>query len=91
MTSSERFCLHGKDLVFAGEKKKARLDEDKSLTSPNILREKDNQSKNQLSLEDEDVNEVDVQKLENGGRPKVIEFPLLSALNGPSLRVSCQE
>ena len=47
------------------KKKKARLDEDKSLTSPNILREEDNQSKNQLSLEDKDVNEVDVQKLEN--------------------------
>ena len=65
MTSSERFRLHWKDLVFAGEKKKARLDEDKSLTSPNILREEDNQSKNQLSLEDEDINKVDVQKLKN--------------------------
>ena len=65
LTSSERFCLHWRDLVFAGEKKKARLGEDKSLTSPNILGEEENQSRNRLSLEDEDINKADVQKLKN--------------------------
>ena len=35
------------------------------MTSPNILREEENQSRNQLSLEDEDIDEVDVQKLKN--------------------------
>ena len=65
LTSSERFRLRWRDLVFAGEKKKARLGEDKSLTSPNILREKENQSINRLSPEDEDIDEVDIQKLKN--------------------------
>ena len=51
--------------MFAGEKKKARLGEDKSLTSPNILGEEENQSRNRLSLEDEDIDKVDVQKLRN--------------------------
>ena len=57
--------LRQKDSVFAGEKKKERLGEDKSLTSPNILREEENQSRNQLSLEAEDIDEVDVQKSKN--------------------------
>ena len=35
------------------------------MTSPNILGEEENQSGNQLSLEDEDINKVDVQKLKN--------------------------
>ena len=35
------------------------------MTSPNILREEENQSRNQLSQEDEDIDEVDVQKLKN--------------------------
>jgi len=35
------------------------------LTSPNILGEEENQSRNQLSLEDEDINEIDEQKLKN--------------------------
>ena len=35
------------------------------MTSPNILVEEENQSGNQLSLEDEDINKVDVQKLKN--------------------------
>ena len=65
LTSSERFRLRWRDLVFAGEKKKARLGKEKSLTSPNILREEENQSRNQLNLEDEDIDEVDVQKLKN--------------------------
>ena len=57
--------LHHKDFIFAVEKKKASLGKDKSLTSPNILREEENQSRNQLSLEDEDIDEVDVQKSKN--------------------------
>ena len=65
LTSLERFCLRWRDLVFAGKKKKVRLGEDKSLTSPNILGGEENQSRNQLSLEDEDIDEVDVQKLKN--------------------------
>ena len=65
LTSSQRFRLRWRDLVFAREKKKARLGEDKSLTSPNILGEEENQSGNRLSLEDEDINKVDVQKLKN--------------------------
>ena len=51
--------------MFAGEKKKARLGKDKSLTSPNILGEEENQSRNRLSLKDEDISKVDVQKLKN--------------------------
>ena len=47
------------------KRRKQELGEDKSLTSPNILREKENQSRNRLSLEDEDIDEVDVQKLKN--------------------------
>ena len=47
------------DSVFAGKKKKVRLGEDKSLTSPNILGEEENQSRNQLSLEDEGINKVE--------------------------------
>ena len=35
------------------------------MTSPNILREEENQSRNQLSLEDEDIDQVDVQKSKN--------------------------
>ena len=35
------------------------------MTSPNILREEENHRRNQLSLEDEDIDEVDVQKLKN--------------------------
>ena len=65
MTWSERFCLRWKGLIFVGEKKKARLGEDKSLTSPNILGEEKNQSGNRLSLKDEDISKVDVQKLKN--------------------------
>jgi hypothetical protein len=65
LTSSERFWLRWRDLVFAGEKKKARLGEDKSLTSPNVLKAKENQSRNRLSLEDEDIKEIDEQKLKN--------------------------
>ena len=65
LTSPERFRLRWRDLIFAGEKKKARLGEDKSLTSPNILGGEENQSRNQLSLKDEDIDEVDVQKLKN--------------------------
>ena len=47
------------------KRRKQELGEDKSLNSPNILREEENQSRNQLSLEDEDIDEVDVQKLKN--------------------------
>ena len=57
--------LHHKDFIFAVEKKKASLGKDKSLTSPNILRQEENQSRNQLSLEDENIDEVDVQKSKN--------------------------
>ena len=64
--SLERFYLHWRDLVFTKEKK-ARLGEDKSLTSPNILEEEENQSVNQLCLEDEDINEIDEQNLKNEG------------------------
>ena len=49
------------------KRRKQELREDKSLTSPNILREEENQSKNRLSLEDEDIDGVDVQKLKNEG------------------------
>ena len=58
--------LHHKDFIFAVEKKKASLGKDKSLTSPNILREEENKSRNLLSLEYEDIDEVDVQKSKNG-------------------------
>ena len=47
------------------KRRKQELGEDKSLTSPNILGEEENQSGNRLSLEDEDINKVDVQKLKN--------------------------
>ena len=47
------------------KRKKTRLGEDKSLTSPNILGEEENQSRNRLSLKDEDINKVDVQELKN--------------------------
>ena len=49
------------------KRRKQELREDKSLTSPNILREEENQSRNRLSLEDEDIDGVDVQKLKNEG------------------------
>ena len=65
LTSSERFRLRWRDLIFAGEKKKARLDENKSLTSPNILGEQENQSRNRLTLENKDINKVNVQKSKN--------------------------
>jgi C4-type Zn-finger protein len=35
------------------------------LTSPNILKAEENQSRNRLSLEDEDIKEIDEQKLKN--------------------------
>ena len=35
------------------------------MTSPNILGEEENQNRNRLSLKDEDINKVDVQKLKN--------------------------
>ena len=42
------------------KRRKQELGEHKSLTSPNILREEENQSRNRLSLEDEDIDKVDV-------------------------------
>jgi len=48
------------------------------LTSPNILREEENQSGNRLSPEDEDIDEVDVQKLKNeGSREEKAYFALV--------------
>ena len=58
LTSPGRFYLRRRDFVFAVEKKKARLGEDKDLTSPNILKEED-QSKSWLSLKDEDIRKID--------------------------------
>jgi len=49
------------------KRRKQELGEHKSLTSPNILREEENQSRNRLSPEDKDIDEVDVQKLKNEG------------------------
>ena len=60
------------------KRRKQELGEDKSLTSSNILREEKNQSRNRLSLEDEDIDEVDVQKLKNeGSRQKKDYFALV--------------
>ena len=47
------------------KRRNQELGEDKSLTSPNILGEEENQSRNRLSLEDEGINKADVQKLKN--------------------------
>ena len=60
------------------KRRKQELGEDKSLTSPNILREEENHSRNRLSLEDEDIDEVDVQKLKNeGSREEKYYFTLV--------------
>ena len=58
--------LRQKDFVFAEEISSLLVKRrDKSLTLPNIPEEEENQSRNRLSLEDKDINEIDEQKLKN--------------------------